>query len=375
MTSLGRFIIAIFVLAAITVGYFTFKSDNSPKPDAPFKIAFIGPISGNSSQVGDPIKRSVELAVEELKAKGSKVELMVVDDACDPKQASLALQKLVDVDQVKFVIGGVCNDEALALAQTAASNKVVLISPAIGLAEYSTKGEYIFRNTQPDFQGGTLLGIEAAKKYKTIAVISEANDEASAYKNAFNDAFVKGGGTVVLDEMISPKPEDFLKQAPRIKKVMPKAEAVFINLRSEASIKKFLDEFKKLYWKIPLVIYPNVANQATDIKYKVLLEGAVLAQAPSLDKTSPAVTAFIDAYIKVNKRFTGVDAYNAAGYEAIQILAGGYDSGARTADAMRDYVRGLKSFVGLQGTYQFDLRGDMQGVPFNIKTIKKGKVE
>src|SRR5690606_23804800 len=58
---------------------------------AQVKIALHGPITGQLASFGEQMKRGAEMAVADLNAKGGvngqKVELILGDDQCDPKQA------------------------------------------------------------------------------------------------------------------------------------------------------------------------------------------------------------------------------------------------------------------------------------------------
>lgn len=375
MTRLGTSVVAVFVLAALTVGYFAFRSPGASDPNAPIKIAFIGPLTGSSEAIGVPIKQSIELAIAELSATNPRVSFLAVDDECDAKKASIALQKLVDVDQVRFVIGGVCHEESIALGRIAQANRVVLISPASDAAAYSDIGEYVFRNTQPDTQGGELLAREIASKFKMLGIMTERGEEAQAYHDAFGDAFVAAGGTIVDDEDYAPGTTDFAAQIARLKRTTPKAEALFLNMRNDKSTHAFLDAFRAAKWKIPLYGYPTVAGKAIELPYTKLLEGLIVASAPNLDMTQASAQTFVAAYKAKYGKFDGIDAYNAAGYEAVQLYGQGIASGALTASAMVAYLDGVNAFAGIQGTYSFDERGDMVGVPFKIQKVKNGKLE
>src|SRR4051794_41972607 len=54
-------------------------------------IAVVGPITGSNAALGEQMKRGAEMAVADINAKGGglgkKLDLIVADDACDPKQA------------------------------------------------------------------------------------------------------------------------------------------------------------------------------------------------------------------------------------------------------------------------------------------------
>jgi hypothetical protein len=75
------------------------------------KIGYVGPLSGQSAHLGKDNQSGVRMAVEDLNAKGFKVngkavkfEMVSEDDAGDPKQGTSAAQKLVDA-KVQGVIG------------------------------------------------------------------------------------------------------------------------------------------------------------------------------------------------------------------------------------------------------------------------------
>ena len=75
------------------------------------KIGLPGPLSGGLAHLGKENENSARLALDELNAKGvtiggrkAKFELLVLDDAGDPRQGAAIAQKLVD-SKVNGVIG------------------------------------------------------------------------------------------------------------------------------------------------------------------------------------------------------------------------------------------------------------------------------
>ena len=62
-------------------------------------IAVVGPLTGSNAAIGEQMKRGAEMAVADINAKGGvlgkKLELIVADDACDPKQAVAAANDVV----------------------------------------------------------------------------------------------------------------------------------------------------------------------------------------------------------------------------------------------------------------------------------------
>ena len=73
---------------------------------AQIKIGAAGPMTGSDAVFGEQMKRGAEMAVKDINAaggvNGQKLELVVGDDACDPKQATAVANKMVS-DKVVFV--------------------------------------------------------------------------------------------------------------------------------------------------------------------------------------------------------------------------------------------------------------------------------
>src|ERR1700746_4235655 len=57
-------------------------------------IAVVGPITGSNAALGEQMTRGAKMAVADINAKGGvlgkKLNLILADDACDPKQAVAA---------------------------------------------------------------------------------------------------------------------------------------------------------------------------------------------------------------------------------------------------------------------------------------------
>ena len=75
-------------------------------------IGMAGPLTGKNAWFGEQMERGAALAVADLNAAagvlGQQVELITVDDFCDPEQAVAAAKKLVS-DGVIFVAGHFCS--------------------------------------------------------------------------------------------------------------------------------------------------------------------------------------------------------------------------------------------------------------------------
>src|SRR5260221_8115917 len=75
---------------------------------AQIKIGVAGPMTGQNATFGEQMNRGATMAVGDINAaggvNGKKLELVVGDDACDPKQATAVANKMVS-DKVVFLAG------------------------------------------------------------------------------------------------------------------------------------------------------------------------------------------------------------------------------------------------------------------------------
>ena len=79
------------------------------------KIGFIAPLTGNAAALGQDDKAGVVHYFElNPTIDGKTVEVIYEDGKCNGQDAANAAQKLVNVDKVQVIIGGLCSGETLA---------------------------------------------------------------------------------------------------------------------------------------------------------------------------------------------------------------------------------------------------------------------
>lgn len=93
------FIVFLFVLSAGAVA----------AEEKPIKIGLQAPITGQWAYEGEMAKNSVEVALQMIQEQGGilggrKIEIVVADDASNPRDSALAAQRLVS-QRVAAVIG------------------------------------------------------------------------------------------------------------------------------------------------------------------------------------------------------------------------------------------------------------------------------
>jgi branched-chain amino acid transport system substrate-binding protein len=92
----------------------------------------VGVSTPMNSNFGKEIADGAQLAAEEVNERGGvlgkKIELRIVDDACNPAQAVHLAQKLIEADKAAVVIGYPCAGAALAARSVFTRNKTLMIA-------------------------------------------------------------------------------------------------------------------------------------------------------------------------------------------------------------------------------------------------------
>jgi branched-chain amino acid transport system substrate-binding protein len=146
---------------------------------AQIKIATAGPITGEYASFGAQMKAGAEQAIADINAKGGvlgkKLELLIGDDACDPKQAVSVANGFAS-SKVVFVAGHFCSSSSIPASKVYAEEGILQITPASTNPAFTEKGGWnTFRTCGRDDQQGIVAGKFLATTYKDakIAVLHD----------------------------------------------------------------------------------------------------------------------------------------------------------------------------------------------------------
>jgi len=144
----------------------------------PIKIGEINSFSGIGAPFTGPYRSAVEMAVEEVNAKGGvlgrKVEVLFRDDKGQPAEAVKHAQELVASEKVALVSGTFLSNVGLAVSDWAKQNKTLFVAaePLTEAITWSKGHDYVFRVRPNTYQQGRMLAEKAGKmKYAKWATI------------------------------------------------------------------------------------------------------------------------------------------------------------------------------------------------------------
>jgi branched-chain amino acid transport system substrate-binding protein len=164
-------------LAAVVVVMFGATLGGPAQADV--LIGMAGPITGKEAWLGEQMERGAALAVADLNAAGGvlgqKVELITVDDFCDPEQAVAAARKLVS-DGAIFVDGHMCSGASIPASEIYEAAGVLMISPYSSNPMLTELGRAnVFRVIYRDDAAGIVAGNYMADHWsdKKIAILHD----------------------------------------------------------------------------------------------------------------------------------------------------------------------------------------------------------
>ena len=96
-------------------------------------IAVVGPMTGQLANIGDQFKQGAQAAAAAINEKGGvggrKINIVIEDDVCDPKQAVSVANRIV-ADGIHFVDGHACSGSSIPASAVYAESGVLMMSPA-----------------------------------------------------------------------------------------------------------------------------------------------------------------------------------------------------------------------------------------------------
>ena len=328
---------------------------NAVAQDAPIQLGAIEILSGPSAAYGISIRAGLELALDEINAKGvlgRKVALTIEDSAGNKDQAINAARKLIGRDKVIAIIGPTLSNEMFAVGPVVNERKIPIIgtsTTAVGITEI---GPYVFRTSLPETDViPVTLAAAKARGVKTIALMY-ANDDAfskSGY-DTMKATAEKAGLQIIAIESFSSKDSDMSAQLTKIRGLKP--DAIGISALVEPVSSVLLQARTLGFGKETLFVGGNGSNSPKLGEIAGAAADGMLVGSPWFvgkpDETNQTfVTKFRARYSK------DPDQFAAQAYDCLYILTDAITrAGAAEPEKVRDALLTTKH-NGVMGPFTF----------------------
>jgi branched-chain amino acid transport system substrate-binding protein len=293
--------------------------ENLPKE---IVVGEYGSLTGAEATFGMSTKNGIDLATEELNAKGGiggvPVRLVVEDDQGKPEEAATAVSKILSRDRPVAVLGEVASTNSLAAAPLLQTNGVPMISPSSTNPKVTEQGDFIFRVCFIDpFQG--TAGAKFAYTTKGLRNVGILKDVKSDYSTGlaqyFTETFTKLGGVIAGEEAYSKGDVDFKAQLTGL--IAKNPDALFIP-GYYTDVGLIARQARELGFKGPFLGGDGWDSaELTKIGADAII-GSFFTNHYAVDDPNPVVQGFITKYEA--KYHEKPDGLAALGYDSAQVL-------------------------------------------------------
>lgn len=338
------------------------------------KIGLQAPLTGDYAAEGQWAKQSVEIAAELINKKGGvlgkQVEIVVVDDASNPKDSALAAQKVV-AQGLKQVIASYGSSVTAPAADLYDANKVVSVGYGCTAVRLTMEKQrpYFFRTAgRDDTQSEYFVKFATEQlQAKRIAVMHDNQDYGKGVADdaiKFLQPFIDSKEVeLVYFDAITPGESDYSSVVSQIKSINPDVW-FYTGYYSEAALllKQARDAGVTSIFvgnnSVPTPEFEKIAG--VDI-----IKGSIHLNEPIPQFLTFAESSeFLDAYkAKYNELPGSIWAVYAA--DALNALVGAIEkAGSTDPDAVAGVMRTMTDVSGITGPLLFTDRGDRKDIPY-----------
>ena len=347
------------------------------------KIGCQASLTGKGAEWGEAAKVSMEIAVEEINAKGGigglPIELICYDTQTAEAEALKTISRLVDHDKVLVISGPCFSSEFETIAPQLDSRfKTVINSYCSAKPGLSAMSTWAFRNTLTSDKQLTPVVDAWVKEYhpKKVVIIYDAEDAVSKGEGAsVLPALFKAKNIEVLDMLTyRTKDTDYSAQVTKAKSLGAEGIGLGSCYQNAAAIAK---EMQKQGLNVPVIGgacagapgFIEIAGKAA--------EGAYMSTAAWLDDPRPEVQAYVKKVTaKMGGRlppYSGPRAYDIIYSYKSCIEKSGVTNKPEDLEADRNRIReclaGMKHFPGVAGEITYNEVRDGAGSSAILKVV------
>lgn len=204
------------------------SGDNKTEEGGTIKIGVLASLTGALESYGKQTQQGFELGIEyatdgTMEVAGKKIEIIYEDTETKPEVAVQKATKLLEEDEVDFLVGSSSSGDTLAVLPLAEEyEKIMVVEPAV--ADSITGAEfnkYIFRTSRNSSQDAVAGAAAIAKPGVKIATFapdySFGRDGIAAFKKAAEEL----GAEIVLEEYADPAATDFTSNLQKVIEAKP----------------------------------------------------------------------------------------------------------------------------------------------------------
>lgn len=359
-----------FLRASIALAAATLMGTASAAPE-PILIGVPAPMTGPNTQYGDELKAGVLTAIETLNAAGGlngrPYQPVLIDDACEPKQAVPAANRVIN-SGAKFAVAHVCSGVTVPAAKIYEEEGIVAITPGATAPQVTDnlKGSYFFRTIGRDDQQGPAAAkfIINKAKPKKVAVLHDKQSYGQGIAASVRDELKKANVEVALFEGINAGDSDYSAVITKLKS----AGADFVYYGGyHPEMGLLLRQAAEQGLKVRMMGPEGVGNPEINAIAGNAVEG-MLVTLPADPASKPENAALVKAFKDKGRDASG--AFQMGAYTATQVLAQSIKAVGDDAEKVADYLH-KTAFNMPTGNVAWDAKGDLKAFDFPVYSWHK----
>jgi len=347
-----------------------------------FELVIPLPLTGKQAKFGEMMKRSFEMAADEINAKGGikkkKLAVSFEDSGGKPETARAIVEKLVDVRKQPIIVGEYTSACAKAVAAVAEERKtpyLVVASADDNITQENYK--YVFRQNDVNahYADGLVSFLKDVVKPRTIAILYESSAFGTSGAEAMEKDAASMGMKVLLKEKYEAGSVDFKPLLTKVKAAQPDVLYMVSYVMDASLLMKQIKELRldaKLFaggaagFAIPEFI-DNAKNAA---------EYVVSATLWTEDLKYPGARAYADQY---KAKYGAFPSYHgASAYASMFVVKRALEKAKEwTPDKIRDALKNTDMMTAF-GPIKFENKEGYQNqnfMPTLAIQVQKGQFE
>lgn len=356
---LTRFVPTLFTVAALSMAASAFAADA-------IKIGIPQPMTGPNKQYGDQIQAGALTAIDTINAAGGvngrKLEAVLIDDGCEPKQSVPAANQVVR-SGAKFAVAHACSGTTIPAVPIYEDEQIVAITPgATNPAVTDTiKPHFFFRTIGRDDQQGPFAAkyIANTLKPKSVVVLHDKQTYGAGVATQVRDSLLKEGVNVSLFESINVGDSDYSAIITKLKTQAPDL-IYFGGYHPELGL--LLRQAREQGLKVQFMAPEGTANQDLVAIAGPAIEG-LLVTLPADFTKRPENANIVKAFHDAKRDPDG--AFQMPAYTAVELIAASIKAVGDDPVKVADYLH-QTTFDTAIGKVEFDAKGDLKDFEFAV---------
>jgi branched-chain amino acid transport system substrate-binding protein len=366
-----KIVSVLIIVIGLLVGFKELSSKNTDSRE-PIKIGASISLTGDAADFGEMSKMAMEMAVEEINAKGGiegrQVKLYIEDDQTTPQGSLSAYQKLTTLNDVNAVIGGIFDFTAQPLLPLAKKDQITFISPVNFVIDNAFEmNEHTFvMYPRFDTVVNELESVIKDMPIETLGMLRFESSFSESIQYTLKNVMTNLGRKPLIAETYAEiGGSDFRTN---ILKLNDKnLDAVFLDML-DFDILKYLRTAKELGFKKQIIGYTTIRDvlekEGGTAENAAALEGAIM-----LDWEVPNEKfdhAFRAKYGMPSRRGANKS------YDAIYVLAEAIAKTGTKAEVAA-YIKS-QTFKTVNGEFSFSNEHAVQSTPVKVFKVSDGKL-